>query len=184
MSFTYLKQADPAKQCGECNACCTLLTIETPESELIQIHKSTVELCSHWKDGCAVYDCRPAVCRDYECLWRMLPMLRMEERPDKVGVMIASTDPEASFQKVTGMPLIAAYGLRSGVFKEYAADKMLKRLARHMPIALLEAVKPGEKWNLTTNVQFLGRPQFMVVINKFIESWRKYGKGEERIVRS
>jgi hypothetical protein len=50
--------------CGSCNLCCKLMRIDevqTPRGQWCQYAKPG--------KGCAVYEDRPAPCRDYECMW-------------------------------------------------------------------------------------------------------------------
>jgi hypothetical protein len=56
--------------CGKCNLCCRVLGIEV-------LGKAAGEWCRHCVigRGCGIYDERPAVCRDFECLYRTDPAL-------------------------------------------------------------------------------------------------------------
>lgn len=40
--------------------------------------------------GCAIYETRPAPCRDFECGWRVLPIVPAALRPDTSGVLVAA----------------------------------------------------------------------------------------------
>jgi hypothetical protein len=42
--------------------------------------------CRHCTQGCTIYDTRPALCRDFYCGWRQLPILDDSWRPDRSGV--------------------------------------------------------------------------------------------------
>ena len=59
------------RACGACSLCCKLLQIDEPE-----LKKPANEWCRHCrpgKGGCAIYDERPPVCRDFACEWLINP---------------------------------------------------------------------------------------------------------------
>jgi hypothetical protein len=74
----------PDRECGECTACCTELAIT-----LDGMRKLPGVTCEHCVagGGCAIYAARPAVCRDYHCLWRSIPQLPDSWRPDRSGFL-------------------------------------------------------------------------------------------------
>ena len=73
----------PGRDCGSCTACCTVLAVDKPEMQ-----KEAGVPCRHCASGCAIYDTRPQLCRDYYCGWRQLPILDEEWRPDRSGVFV------------------------------------------------------------------------------------------------
>lgn len=73
----------PDRSCGECTLCCTVMAIDKPE-----IQKKAGVPCRHCKDGCAIYETRPTLCREYHCAWRQLPILDDSWRPDRSGVFV------------------------------------------------------------------------------------------------
>lgn len=73
----------PGRECGDCTACCTFLKIGTPE-----LIKPAGVTCEHCRDrGCAIYAKRFPVCRGWHCLWKHIPVLPEEARPDRSGVL-------------------------------------------------------------------------------------------------
>lgn len=93
------------RHCGDCTACCTVLGV--PEE-----NKGRYTPCKHEngavvtadgtvfgadipgvKKGCSIYDKRPKSCRDFKCMW-LLGLVRMEERPDKTGILWSVTTPK------------------------------------------------------------------------------------------
>jgi len=73
------------RECGKCTACCVELTIEDPAlTKLPGIN------CKHLKKnkGCNIYDDRPETCRKWFCMWRFMPLLGEEWRPDLKGILI------------------------------------------------------------------------------------------------
>jgi hypothetical protein len=73
----------PGRGCGECTVCCTALAIDKPE-----IQKDAGVTCRHCRAGCTIYATRPALCRDFYCGWRQLPILDDSRRPDRSGVFV------------------------------------------------------------------------------------------------
>src|SRR5690348_4317915 len=73
----------PDRDCGECTVCCVVPTIDLPD-----IQKTAGVRCRHCTRGCAIYEKRPTVCRDFHCCWRQRPELGDEWRPDRSGVFI------------------------------------------------------------------------------------------------
>jgi hypothetical protein len=76
------------RQCGECTACCTHLKIDTPEFQ-----KLAGPDCPHLvpRRGCGIYETRPQACRDFLCLWRQMPAMPDDWRPDRSGVLLVVT---------------------------------------------------------------------------------------------
>jgi len=73
----------PGRTCGECTVCCTWPTIDKPE-----IQKLSGATCKHCTAaGCAVYETRYPICRDYYCAWRAMDMFDENWRPDRSGVL-------------------------------------------------------------------------------------------------
>jgi hypothetical protein len=73
------------RKCGDCTACCTVMSIEAVESPC-------GEACKHLTDsGCGIYRRRPQSCQDWNCVWKMGGLLRKSERPDKTGLVIDVT---------------------------------------------------------------------------------------------
>jgi hypothetical protein len=93
----------PGRACGDCTACCTVMAIDQPD-----IQKEAGVPCRHCRNGCAIYDTRPGLCRDFHCGWRQLPILDENWRPDRSGVFveIESIDAETVLSLVLiGNPL-------------------------------------------------------------------------------
>ena len=76
------------RQCGECTACCTHLKIDTPE-----LQKLGGADCDHLEPrrGCRIYETRPQGCRDFLCLWRQMPQMPDDWRPDRSGMLLVAT---------------------------------------------------------------------------------------------
>ena len=73
----------PGRQCGECTLCCTVMAIDK-----LDIQKQAGVTCRHCRGGCAIYETRPRLCRDFHCGWRQLPILDESWRPDRSGVFV------------------------------------------------------------------------------------------------
>jgi Fe-S-cluster containining protein len=73
------------RACGECNVCCTALTIDDPELQKIQGYRCPHSQPDH---GCGIYATRPHTCRAFFCGWRRLKWIRESLRPDRSGVLV------------------------------------------------------------------------------------------------
>jgi len=72
------------RECGGCTACCTVLKVDEPE-----LKKPSDQVCPNCtQGGCKIYETRPAICRRFECGWKILRYLGEEWRPDRCGVII------------------------------------------------------------------------------------------------
>jgi hypothetical protein len=73
------------RECGSCTACCVALTIDEPE-----LQKLPGYACSNCREGagCAIYETRPKICREWFCAWRRLDWIAATLRPDRSGVLI------------------------------------------------------------------------------------------------
>ena len=75
----------PDRQCGTCNACCVVLTINDEALQKLQGYRCKNSTST---GGCAIYPDRPDTCRRFQCGWRMLKWVNAGMRPDRSGVLI------------------------------------------------------------------------------------------------
>lgn len=79
-----------AGDCGSCTACCRVYAIPS-------LDKPAGKWCEHCAigEGCKVYETRPALCVDFQCLWLMSQSkdapLPAELRPDRCKVVFSPT---------------------------------------------------------------------------------------------
>ena len=131
-------KAAPASErsCSGCDLCCTVLRVD-------ELHKLGGVPCVHLRSGavgavvgeswgCAIHQRRPAICRDYRCLW-LRGGLGADDRPDRLGAVL-DVVPEA------GAPYLAIRELAAGVFD---ASPRLKEIADEfratMPVRITSA---------------------------------------------
>jgi hypothetical protein len=73
------------RACGDCTACCTVLTVDTPD-----FSKPAETPCVHLgAHGCGIHAERPAICRSWFCGWRRVVDLPDEARPDRSGLLVS-----------------------------------------------------------------------------------------------
>jgi hypothetical protein len=73
------------RDCGACTACCTVLTVDTPD-----FRKPAGTPCEHLgARGCAIHAVRPHICRTWFCAWRRVASLPDEARPDRSGLLVS-----------------------------------------------------------------------------------------------
>lgn len=129
---------DPAREqraaqraCGSCSLCCRVLRVE-------ELAKPAGRDCVHQRreggaaGGCGIYPSRPAICRDYRCLW-LQGGLEDDERPDRIGAVVDL--------EIAGMgPRLAIREARRG---SYDASPALQRIAERyrdtMPVRISDA---------------------------------------------
>ena len=85
----------PGKACGSCVMCCTAL--EIPELE-----KQFGPPCPNCilSGGCKIYESRPKVCRDFECLWLTSRDLSPHLRPDRIGTILMEDEDSDQYRAV------------------------------------------------------------------------------------
>lgn len=78
----------PGRSCGSCTLCCKTVAVA-------ELAKPAGSWCAHCKParGCAIYDERPAGCRDFHCEWMRSEKLGAEWKPDraKFALMVTAT---------------------------------------------------------------------------------------------
>ena len=75
----------PGRDCGDCTACCTHLTVNSPE-----FAKPAGVACRHLTaGGCAIHAVRPPICRTWFCVWRRRGDLPDAARPDRSGLLVS-----------------------------------------------------------------------------------------------
>jgi len=75
----------PDRACGGCTACCTVLTVDTPE-----FSKPADTPCTHLTTrGCGIHEARPPICRAWFCAWRRMAALPDDARPDRSGLLVS-----------------------------------------------------------------------------------------------
>jgi hypothetical protein len=86
-----MSEALPERPCGDCTVCCTHLTIDTPG-----FAKAAGVTCGNCgPQGCAIYETRYEICRTYRCGWKHATWLPEAMRPDRSGIVIDFTEPDA-----------------------------------------------------------------------------------------
>jgi len=74
-----------ARDCGDCTACCTILTVDTPDFK-----KPAGTPCLNLTaQGCSIHAARPHICRTWFCAWRRLARMPDEARPDRSGLLVS-----------------------------------------------------------------------------------------------
>jgi uncharacterized protein len=75
--------------------CCSAL-------EIIEFKKAPGVPCVNClaSGGCAVYQARPQVCREFECLWLTERGLPPNMRPDRIGTILMEDDDSGEYRAV------------------------------------------------------------------------------------
>ena len=79
----------PGRDCGDCTICCEYLKVDIP-----QLQKPAGMRCPNCiiNKGCAIYETRPQLCRDWLSGWRVARAFGDEWRPDLSGVLVEFED--------------------------------------------------------------------------------------------
>jgi len=88
------------RECGDCVACCTVLTVDTPDFK-----KPAGTPCTHLVSrGCGIHAVRPHICRTWFCAWRRVAGMPDEARPDRSGLLVSLSfeqEPRNCFEGVS-----------------------------------------------------------------------------------
>jgi Fe-S-cluster containining protein len=88
------------RDCGECTACCTVLTVDSPDFK-----KPAGTRCVHLgSGGCSIHAVRPNICRTWFCAWRRVAEMPEEARPDRSGLLASLAfvrEPQNCFEGVS-----------------------------------------------------------------------------------
>jgi uncharacterized protein len=87
------------RPCGDCTMCCKLPA--APD-----LNKPPGVWCQHCDKGkaCRIYDDRPQGCRDFYCLWKVMPDFPEELRPDRCKVIWQMTEDGSAAVATTEYP--------------------------------------------------------------------------------
>jgi Fe-S-cluster containining protein len=75
--------------------CCKVLEID-------EFKKPAGRLCVHCElgKGCGIYEKRPDVCREYECLWLTERDLSVSLKPERIGALLMEDPDSDEYQAV------------------------------------------------------------------------------------
>jgi hypothetical protein len=102
------------RPCDGCTACCSVFGVE-------EISKDHWTACPNLNErGCSIYEARPTHCKGFYCLYQS-GLGSSQERPDKLGVIFATTNGPTEF---TGDLEIQAYEIYPNAFNNPAVVKL------------------------------------------------------------
>ena len=85
LETTLLGPVLAGRSCGDCGACCTVLTVDTPD-----FSKPAGTPCEHLSArGCGIHAVRPHICRTWFCAWRRNANMPDDARPDLSGLLVS-----------------------------------------------------------------------------------------------
>jgi len=124
------------RTCGECTACCVVLTIEEPPIEK-QANEPCRFLCQDG-GGCGIYAERPELCRGFKCLWLFSSVIPEVFRPDRCGLMVRLVDKDGS-GRVERLEdgVLTVHETRPQALHEDAAQELLTRLMLTLPLPVV-----------------------------------------------
>jgi Fe-S-cluster containining protein len=104
------------RACGDCTACCTVLTVDTPDFSK-PAGTPCANLCA---TGCRIHDVRPHICRTWFCAWRRVATMPDAARPDRSGLLVSLNfvhEPQNCFEAVSinVRPLVSSEAIANGM---------------------------------------------------------------------
>ncbi|VFU07214.1 conserved protein of unknown function [Methylocella tundrae] len=141
----------PGKACGACSFCCKVL-------EIVEFEKPAGVLCENClkSGGCGIYESRPDVCRDYECLWKGDRGLGAPLRPDRVGVILME-DPDSDEYRAVCDPAKPLAWRHPLVFQHLVAMARSGRIVV-AKAGLKSLADQGQRRNWTLHLKRAERP--------------------------
>lgn len=81
------------RSCGDCQACCRAIRVQTDPEDKHQIQKPHHQPCQHQgAKGCGIYEERPRCCAVFTCMW-LHGWGRNSDRPDRLGLIFEPVNP-------------------------------------------------------------------------------------------
>jgi len=116
------------RACGDCTACCTVLTVDTPDFK-----KPAGTPCAQLTArGCGIHAVRPHICRTWFCAWRRVAGMPEEARPDRSGLLVSLNfvqAPQNCFEGVSiSVRLLAGSGALENGMAATVLDSLCDRL--------------------------------------------------------
>ncbi len=126
------------RSCGDCTACCTTLTVDTPD-----FAKPAGVPCVHLTTGgCGIHPVRPGICRTWFCVWRRDAGLPDEARPDRSGLLVSLNFVRAPQNCLEGVSINVRLLPGSDAIRNGMAAAMLDRLCdRLIPVWFSDGAK-------------------------------------------
>ena len=124
----------PGRDCGDCNLCCVVPVIDSPE-----LTKLSGSVCRHSKPGgCDIYEARPGVCRRFFCGWRRTTLIPEGWRPDLCGVFVTldSAGVPPQFGGAMGVTLTLVGNPLKTVRQPWFVDYVAGAVAQRIPLFL------------------------------------------------
>ena len=134
----------PGRECGGCNVCCVVLTIDDPELRKVQGVRCTNALPDN---RCGIYDGRPGTCRTFLCGWRAFKWVRTS-RPELSGVLV-----RASMRPVEGAArpeetIVVTILRETGLAADGLAETIAAVVAAGRPLFLEVLGRPGQTYGI------------------------------------
>lgn len=143
------------RECGECTACCVLPRIPIGEDPDFPDGKPGYtpcqHLCSSLSRGCGIYDKRPQLCKDYQCLWRA-GIIQGDDRrrPDNLGLMF-------TLDKHEGEGVIDAWELWPGAAENTPGRWVIDSIDAHARVHIRFYGVPAALYYESSRILVLGR---------------------------
>jgi hypothetical protein len=128
------------RPCGGCTACCKAFGV--PE-----MNKPKGTWCQHCTVGreCQIYAERPEPCRDFYCLWKVMPDFPEELRPDRCKVVWTMTEDGSTAVATTEYPKALQGKAQERLIRQFSRAGISVVVVRERPNQTAQAwLAPGE----------------------------------------
>lgn len=113
-----------SKECGSCSLCCKVLAVP----ELEKPGNTWCKDCNK-SGGCAIYESRPSICRDFQCLWLQFDDMPDELQPNRCKVILTPT--KDNHEQGIVAHVDPAY---PDAYRRPAVAEFLERAGRKVPV--------------------------------------------------
>ena len=172
------------RDCGSCNVCCVMLTIDDPALQKPQGYR-----CRNAQrdNSCAIYATRPNTCRAFNCGWRVLRFVRPTLRPDQSGVLVRMHREVSAKTGEGTMGIIVTLLSNASLKAEGLAETLAAAVSANIPVFLSVPGPPGftsgiARINeaLADAVAFKDKPGLLEILR---QAYRKGRTGDHAPIR-
>jgi hypothetical protein len=124
----------PGRECGSCTLCCKVYNV-------VELGKAAGKWCSHCKPGrgCTIHDTLPNECAAFNCLWKTMPSMSMQWKPDQ-SKMVLTLHPETNNIHVVVDPGLPSAWTRAPYHDQLRGLSKTNMARGHLVVVLVNEV--------------------------------------------
>lgn len=122
------------RECGSCTLCCKVYNV-------VELGKAAGKWCSHCKPGrgCTIHDTLPNECAAFNCLWKTMPSMSMQWKPDQ-SKMVLTLHPETNNIHVVVDPGLPSAWTRAPYHDQLRGLSKTNMAQGHLVVVLVNEV--------------------------------------------